>query len=122
MEKLNSNYAGEESIILWGNSPSKWAEDSLFCLNWAGHFSCGPDYTVEKSQSGSWLLICTVSGSGVIDSSQGKSICGKGDVALLEGTEKYHLCTEKEQWEFYWFFFGGKAVNTKQRATADVLT
>ena len=107
MIEMNSCNTGGTGGSIWSSSPSRWAEENLLYLEWAGHFFCDESFWVERKESKCFLLIYTIAGSGVVESPLGKGICREGDAALLDGSDFYRCYTEKDHWEFYWILFDG---------------
>lgn len=92
--------------LIYFNTPSDWAKETLFYVEMYGHFACGNRYKVQRDSFDSYLLILTLNGSGTIETSLGTSICKKEQMAIIDCNEK-HTYRSNGKWEFLWLHFNG---------------
>lgn len=98
----------QEHSTHYFSTPSDGIRESLFYRDMFGHFVCDSRYRVERTIFDSYLLIYTLEGEGTVITPDGKSICQKHDIALIDCNQA-HTYYANEFWDFLWFHFNGNA-------------
>lgn len=105
-EKISDN-------SLWlTDTPSPVAMTLPFYIIEAGHFIAEREYTVERTEHDSYLMLYTINGCGSVITGDTEMAIDKECAAVID-CRKYHkyfsLC---DSWEFFWIHFNGNAVKT----------
>ena len=89
-------------------TPSAQAQKLYFFPQWAGHFICNADFSIEREKYDSFLLIYTHAGSGKFSFRGQEIIAHPGALIAINCAEKhaYIPCSE-EEWEFSFLHFAG---------------
>ena len=89
-------------------TPSDLAQKLYFYPQWAGHFICNEDFSIERENYDSFLLIYTQSGSGKFFFRGEEIAASPGSLIALNCRDKhaYIPCPGKE-WEFSFLHFAG---------------
>lgn len=81
-----------------------------FYISFCGHYLAGGSYFTEREDMGSYLLIYTVNGSGIIKHRGKKFNIQKGQVILFDCRQyQYYATNPQDVWEFKWVHFNGTA-------------
>ncbi|MCL1820290.1 MAG: AraC family transcriptional regulator [Oscillospiraceae bacterium] len=106
-QKINYRLDIDDSSEWISVTPCEMARNAFFYVQEAGHFYCGPDYFTERERLDSFLIKCTLSGSGRIEY-RGKTYdVGRGDVFFISCEEYQHYRTANESWEHIWVHING---------------
>lgn len=93
-------------------TPSPAALSLPFYVSEAGHFQAERDYLVEREAHGSYLLLYTVNGCGILTTDATEITLAKNH-AIVINCRKYHKYRSlSDSWEFFWIHFNGSAAET----------
>ncbi len=87
--------------------PSGTAKSLYFYSEWAGEFSCTDDFYILRSGMKSYLLLYTLSGSGVLKYNGKTEIADKNSVLFLDCEKIHEYYTKTEPWRFKFIHFYG---------------
>jgi len=89
-------------------SPSDTAKALYYYLRWAGHFTCLPDFYIQRQNMKSMLLLETVSGSGTLHY-ENQQLTLNPDTLVLIDCMRPHTYYPKDggPWEFRFLHFTG---------------
>lgn len=96
-------------VRLIAHSPSVLAHRLYYCVQSAGWHFCNDRYHIERKEGyNSSLLLCTVSGAGILEYDGRAYSLQPGSVALVAPNHPHAYRTPKGgEWEFYWLHFFG---------------
>ncbi len=87
--------------------PSELARSLYYYVQWTGHFVCKSDFYIERSNFNSYLLIYTVSGSGILNYGGGSTKLYKNSLALIDCRLTHEYYPTQDGWEFRYIHFNG---------------
>ena len=97
----------EDSVWL-SNTPASSARQTFFYVQEVGYFHTVPPYYTKRANLNSFLVFCTLSGTGYLDCRGKTYVLGAGTVALVNCMEYHHYrCAPGDHWEFLWLHFNG---------------
>lgn len=106
LEKL-CNHWTKDSIRLI-HTPGLLARRGLIYLQEVGYFKTMPPYSTERANLPSFLLLYTLSGTGVLDKGGQRILLRPGECVLVDCMEHHHYFVPAgEKWEFLWAHFNG---------------
>ena len=88
--------------------PCVLAKDTFLYLQEIGYFKTEPPYSVERANLPSFLIIYTLSGSGVLETDGRQTVLGPGSCLFLDCMQHHCYYTpDGGSWEFLWAHFYG---------------
>lgn len=105
--KFTKNNTIRERSAITFNTPSEWAEKNLLYVQMYGNFLCDERYRIERGGFESYLLILTISGEWIIETSHGTQKCSRETIAIIDCREA-HAYYAAGVWEFLWIHFYGE--------------
>ena len=104
--KFSLDISGESAWFV--KTPSPVSKRMPFYINEYGHYIANSDYFTERQGQEDFLLIYTLSGSGLLKYS-GQEYLLEKDQAVVMYCENYHLykTVSAEPWRFMWVHFSG---------------
>ena len=96
-------------VRLMVHAPSALARQLFYCVQSAGWHLCNDKYRIERGDDYSdCLLICTVSGEGMLRYNGKEYRLNPGTAALIAPHRPHAYFTPQNgEWEFYWLHFFG---------------
>lgn len=96
----------EQKSVLYGFVPTQKAKDLLFYPVWCGHYYCTSDYIKNRNYYGPLLLIYVINGSMKYSVGNYSGIVKKGELVLIDCSEK-HRYQAGDELEFVFLHFEG---------------
>ena len=95
-----------ESIWLT-QAPTALARELSFYVSEAGHFYANEKYAVKRNFHDSFLLLCTLKGSGHVSTADSEFDLNAGEMTLIDCHFKHSYETLGKSWDFIWIHFHG---------------
>ncbi|SEO90448.1 AraC family transcriptional regulator [Paenibacillus sp. OV219] len=107
-EKASHSWSNHSIRVI--TSPSVAARSSLMYVQEAGYFWTDSAYFTERQHLPSYLMVCTVSGEGLLDYGGHTYKLGAGSLFFIDCMAYQHYRTARSgHWEFAWVHFYGGA-------------
>lgn len=104
MNTLNESCAVKTTVL---HVPSLLAKRLYYYVQWTGHFVCNRDFYIKRSNFRSYLLLYTVSGSGILNYESNSRVLHKGSIALIDCNRPHEYYPSGDSWEFRYIHFNG---------------
>ena len=97
-------------------SPSDTARTLYYYLQWVGHFTCLPDFYIQRCNMKSMLLLQTVRGGGVLHYENQQLVLASDSLVLIDCMRPHtYYPRDGEGWEFRFLHFtGGRSYEMAQ--------
>ncbi|MBQ8541555.1 MAG: helix-turn-helix transcriptional regulator [Clostridia bacterium] len=110
MNKRSENVSDNS---LWVTStPSQAASLLPFYITEAGHFYAFEDYYVSRNEHDSFLLLCTLKGSGKVRSGEAVINLPSQTAVLIDCHAPHAYYSLEDNWEFIWFHLRGNSIQS----------
>lgn len=101
-----ASYSWTEDSIRYINTPGMTARSIYFYVQEAGYFKTFPPYFTERENLDSFLIVYTVSGSGLLQYGGSEYHVRPGQCFFINCTEHHYYAVPKNgTWEFVWLHF-----------------
>lgn len=91
---------------------SETAKELYYYVQWTGHFSCRPDFYINREKWKSYLLLYTVRGQGTVHYDGKCYRATENTLLLLDCRERHEYYPCEDGWEFKFIHFEGQASDT----------
>ena len=108
LERASFNWS--EDSIRFINTPSPKAKSTFFYMQEAGYFKTTPPYFTERAGLPSFLIVCTLSGKGLLHYGNKEYSLSEGKCFFINCINHHDYATPPdEHWEFLWVHFYGSS-------------
>ncbi len=103
----SASFDWSDDSIRYINTPSILAKNTYLYVQEAGYFKTFPTYYTERENLNSYLIVHTISGSGLLKYKNQEYILKPGDTFYISCMDYQHYSCLGDQWEFLWIHFQG---------------
>ncbi len=105
-----ASYDWSEDSIRFINTPSQKAKSTYFYMQEAGYFKTRPPYFTERAGLPSFLIVYTLSGSGLLHYNGSEYSLSEGQCFYINCMNHHDYATKQgSEWEFLWVHFYGSS-------------
>lgn len=104
MNTLNESCSVKTTVL---HVPSLLAKRLYYYVQWTGHFVCNRDFYIKRSSFSSYLLLYTISGSGILNYENNSCILYENSIALIDCNRPHEYYPSGDGWEFRYIHFNG---------------
>ncbi len=108
MGKYNLDISDSSTWIT--HTPTQLVSSLPFYITESGHFYAHENYSIERTYHDSFLLLYTISGSGLVKSGENNISLQPGSAVLIDCHNIHSYATQSSSWEFLWFHIKGDGV------------
>lgn len=105
MKNLYESFSEKSTWIT--TTPSPLAKSLPFYGIEAGHFYADSEYRVERNYHDSFLMLLSISGSGIIETVDKEIRLKEGNVIVIDCHLPHAYYSDGDGWEFLWLHFNG---------------
>lgn len=87
--------------------PTNTAKELFYYTEWSGKFECKDDFYIFRNNFDSYLIIYTLSGSGILNYNNNSYTADKGSVIFLDCNNNHAYYTKNEPWVFKYIHING---------------
>ena len=82
-------------------------EPIFFSPTYCGHYICKKEFRIDRRLGGTYLLLATVSGSGILEYEGGNYAVPTGSVMLIDCRRHHCYYAASDGWEFFYAHYDG---------------
>ncbi|MDF2512390.1 MAG: AraC family transcriptional regulator [Herbinix sp.] len=103
----SASFDWSEDSIRYINTPSILAKNTYLYVQEVGYFKTFPTYYTERENLNSYLIVYTISGTGLLKYKAQEYTLKPGDTFYISCMDYQYYSCSGEQWEFLWIHFQG---------------